>query len=422
VDTNWSDGANWSAGTPPAPGQNVLFTNNASVKDFTSTVDAGFTSAIGDLDIDSTWGGTITVHSALSVTGNFTLAGGSFGGSGAISLSGAANQWSGGQIVVGSGGFTNTGTLAADTTAGNLVLTGAGTLTSTGTIDEAGTNSLVLENSATFRNAAGATFDLTADGGVSQSGGGTFTNAGTLEKTGGTGTSTIATTTLSNTGTVNVATGTLDIAAVVSQVSGETLKGGAWTVTGSSTVTAQLDITSAGSLTTLGARTTVTLNGLNTSFTNLSGLSTIAAGASFSLLGGQSFTTTGALTNHGSLTLGAGSMLTVSGSFTQTSQGTSTIELGGTDTSPTCGQLVSTIGRVALAGNLDVMSGVVPAVGSAFELLDNEGNAAVSGIFAGLAHGSKFTVTVGGTTMTFEITYAGKDQGGSHNVVITRTA
>jgi hypothetical protein len=63
---------------------------------------------------------------------------------------------------------------------------------------------------------------------------------------------------------------------------------------------------------------------------------------------------------------------------------------------------------------------VVPAVGSSFELLDNEGNSAVGGIFAGLAEGSTFTVTVGTTTMKFRITYAGKDKGGSHNVIITR--
>ena len=79
-------------------------------------MDAGFTNAIGTLDIDSTWGGTITVNSALSVTGNFTLASGSFGGNGAVTIAGTASQWTGGQIDVGSGGFTNTGTLSADTT------------------------------------------------------------------------------------------------------------------------------------------------------------------------------------------------------------------------------------------------------------------------------------------------------------------
>jgi uncharacterized repeat protein (TIGR03803 family) len=440
VDTNWSDGANWSLGTPPIAGQPVLFTNNSSVKAFTSTVDAGFTNSIGGLRIDSTWGGTITVNTALSVAANFSLASGSFGGSGAVTIAGTASQWTGGQIVVGAGGFTITGTLNADTTGGNLVVIGAGTLTNDGTINEAGSNSLVLENSAALNNASGTTFDLTNNGSVSQSGGGTLTNAGTLEKTGGTGTSTIATTTLSNTGTVAVTSGTVNISATVAQVSGTTLTAGTWAVTSSSTAQSKLDITSAGSFSALGSAAKVTLNGLNTTFSNLSGLSTIASGASFSLLGGRSFTTTGALTNDGSLLLGGGSfttsgaltnngsltlapgiVLTVGGSFTQTSTGSLTIELAGTVKKPIFGQVVSTTGTVALGGSLNVTSTVVPAVGSAFELLDNEGNSAISGIFAALSEGSTFMVTVRTTKMTFQIAYAGTDSDGRHNLVITRT-
>jgi hypothetical protein len=118
VDTNWRDGANWSLGTPPTAAQTALFTNNATVRDFTATVDAGFTSAVGGLVIDSTWGGTITVNSALVVNGNFTLASGSFGGSGAVTIAGNAMQWTGGQIDVGSGGLTNTGTARGQRPAG----------------------------------------------------------------------------------------------------------------------------------------------------------------------------------------------------------------------------------------------------------------------------------------------------------------
>jgi uncharacterized repeat protein (TIGR03803 family) len=422
VDTNWSDGKNWSLGAPPTAGQTALFTKNASVKDFTSTVDAGFTRPVGGLDIKGTWGGTITVNSPLAVNGSFTLVSGTFGGSGAVTIAGDAMRWTGGQIDVGAGGFTNTGVLTADTTGGNLVVSGSGTLTNTGTITEAGTNALLLENAATLSNAGGATFDLAANGGVSQSGGGTFTNAGILEKTGGTGTSTIATTTLSNTGTVVVSLGTLDISAAVTQVSGKILTAGTWTVTGSATVHATLDITSAGSFTVLGSAAKVTLNGLNTTFSNLSGLATIAKGGSFSLLGGQAFTTTGALTNKGSLTLSPGSLLTVNGNFTQTSAGTLTIELGGTATSPTVGQLVSSTGTVALAGNLHVTSTVVPAVGSSFEVLDNEGSATISGTFTGLPEGATFTVQKGTKTMTFQITYAGTDTDGKQNVILKRTA
>jgi uncharacterized repeat protein (TIGR03803 family) len=422
VDTNWSDGANWSLGKPPTSGQTAMFTKNSTVKSFTSTVDAGFTNAVGGLVIDGTWGGTITVNSALSVNGNFSLASGSLGGTGAMTVAGDAMHWTGGQIVLGAGGFTNTGVLHADTTGGNLVLTGAGTLTNDAIFYEAGTNGLVLENSATLSNAGGATFDLTNDGGVSQSGGGTLSNAGTLEKTGGTGTSTIATTTLGNTGTVKVAKGTLDISATVTQVSGSTLTAGRWTVTGSATVHSTLDITSAGTLTTLGSKAKVTLSGLNTAFTNLSGLTTINKGGSLSLLGGQSFTTTGALTNNGSIVLSPASILTVSGSFTQTSTGTLTIELGGSNAAPTFGRVVSTTGAVTLAGSLVVTSTVVPAVGSSFEILDNAGNSPVSGTFAGLSEGSTFKVKSGPASMTFQITYAGIDADGGRNVIITRVS
>jgi uncharacterized repeat protein (TIGR03803 family) len=602
VDTNWSDGANWSLGAPPTAAQAALFTKNSTVKDFTATVDAGFTNAIADLRIDSTWGGTITVNSALSVTVTFTLGSGSLGGKGAVTIAGDYMQWTGGQIVVGVGGFTNTGSLTVDTTGGNLVLTGEGTLTNDGTINEAGTNTLLLEDTATLSNASGATFDLIdngnvgqsgggtfasagtlektggaatstissavinsgaitvqtgilalaggggtstggtfnvwsnatldltgganvayegtysgtglgtvalragtlqvgvggatfnmpgtllqwtggaidvtsgtftntgivnysgsgrvvltgagslvndgriiqtsgaklfledgatldnaagatydieSDGGLAESGGGTFTNAGTLEKTKGLGTSTIATSTLDNPGIVTVTRGTLDISATVTQVARGTLKAGHWRVTGSSKAAATLDITSAGGLTTLGAGATVTL-GPNATFSSLSGLATIDNGATLSLLDGQSFTDTAALTNNGALTLSPQSILTVGGSFTQTSTGTLTIELGGTFGAPTFGQLFSTSGTVALAGSLDVTSSVVPAVGNSLTILENEGNSAISSDFAGLPEAGTFTVTVGRKTMNFQITYIGPGTFGDNNVIITR--
>jgi uncharacterized repeat protein (TIGR03803 family) len=422
VDTNWSDGANWSLGAPPTSGQTALFTNNSSVKSFTATVDAGFTNAIGGLEITGAWGGTITVNSALAVNGGFTMASGTLGGGGAVTVAGDAMQWTGGEIDVGASGFTNTGVLKGNTTGSTLAALGGGTLTSDGTINEVGTNGLSLENGTTLTNAQGATYDIEGTGGITASGGGALVNAGTLEKSVSTGMATIATTTLSNTGTVAVDSGTLDISAAVGQVSGGTLTAGTWTVTGSSTVHSKLDITSAGSLTTIGTAAAVTLNGPNTAFSNLKRLHTIDSGGSFALSGGQTVTTAGALTDSGGLTLGPGSTLTVSGSFTQTSTGTLTIEMGGTSSAPTFGQLSSTTGTVTLAGSLQVTSTVVPAVGTAFEILDNAGNAAVGGTFAGLPEGSTFTVTSGGTAMVFTISYVGTDTDGSNNVVITRSS
>jgi hypothetical protein len=222
---------------------------------------------------------------------------------------------------------------------------------------------------------------------------------------------------------VLVSDGTLDVAATVSQVAGSSLTAGTWTVAGSSTVHSTLDITSAGTFTTIGSKARVTLSGVNTSFTNLSGLTTIAKGGQFSLLKGQFFTTSGALTNRGMLTLGPASVLTVSGSFTQSSVGTLHIELGGTSTVPTFGQLLCTSGTVTLAGSLKVTSTVVPGVNNPLTILDNDangGNSAIVGNFAGLTEGSTFTVTAGTTTMTFQITYVWRDGDGNDNVVINR--
>jgi hypothetical protein len=98
------------------------------------------------------------------------------------------------------------------------------------------------------------------------------------------------------------------------------------------------------------------------------------------------------------------------------------IQLGGTSTSPTFGQLVSSTGSVSLTGKLSVTSSVMPAVGSSFNVLDNEGNSALGGTFANLPEGTKFTVKKGGTAMTFQITYGGNDGDGTNNVEITRTA
>jgi hypothetical protein len=150
----------------------------------------------------------------------------------------------------------------------------------------------------------------------------------------------------------------------------------------------------------------------------------VGSTSSFSLLGGRSFTTIGPLTNNGSITLGPGSVLTAGSSFTQASTGTLNIQMGGSNSAPTIGEIVSTTGTVTLDGSLNVTSTVVPAVGSggSFAILDNEGNSTINGTFMGKGQGATFTVKKGSTTMTFQITYVGTDSDGSQNVIITRIA
>ncbi len=120
------------------------------------------------------------------------------------------------------------------------------------------------------------------------------------------------------------------------------------------------------------------------------------------------------MTGSGSLDVGANSTMTVAGNFDLTSKATLQIGLGGSNSTPTIGRLLVT-GTVALSGKYKMTASSQPAIGSMFTILDNQGNAPVSGTFVGLPEGA--TVTING--MTFQISYAGGD---GNDVVLTRTA
>jgi hypothetical protein len=179
-----------------------------------------------------------TVNYAGSFTGSGSgtveLSGGTFSvaGSGVtFNLPSTLFQWSGGTVDVSSGGtFTNvaTGVLNLDTTVNTLGLNGSGTggnLVNKGVLNQAGTNSLYLENRANLFNGVGATIDLTNDTSIRVNGGGTLVNNGTLEKTGGTNSSTIATTFTNNNGAISVQTGML----LLTPLGGSLLNSGSFT-------------------------------------------------------------------------------------------------------------------------------------------------------------------------------------------------
>jgi hypothetical protein len=303
---------------------------------------------------------------------------------------------------------------------GGVNVVGPGRLVNNGTIAEIGDASFWLKQNATLRNGTGATFDFIGNGQLWVYGTTTcnFVNAGTLEKTGGTGWAYVQPSLLNNTGTVAVQSGSLDIMCPVSQIAANTLNAGTWIANGTSAVAATLKIDSA----TFHTLSTKVILGPNATFTNLAGLTTVGAAGSLNLTGGASLTTAGALTNLGSISLSPGSVLTVGGSFTEASTGTLTLQMGVAGSADSIGTLVSTTGKVTLQGNLNVTSTAVPAVGSSFAIVENEGNAAIIGAFASLAEGATFTVQSGNTSMTFQITYVGTAADGGHNVMITRIA
>jgi hypothetical protein len=377
--------------------------------------------------LDLTGGNTVSYQGSYTGSGAGTVRLGS--GTLAVTNAGATFnmsrnlfQWTGGMIDLSSGGtFSNAvgSVLNLDTSVNNLVLNGAGGLTNGGTINERGGKYLYLNNATTLTNASGGTFDLLSDANISCSYyNGALVNTGTFEKTGGTGVSTMDRS-FSNTGMLQVSSGMLSLSGPVTQVSSNILTAGRWIVRGTTSVPATLKIV-AGGFSTIGSQAAVTLSGPNSTFTNLTSLTTIQAGGSFTLARHQSFTTTGILNNAGRITLGPGSVLTVSGSFTQGATGTLAIQVGGISQAPTFGQLVSTTGAVTLGGKLKVTSSVIPAVGDSLTVVDNEANSPVSGKFTGLAEGATFTVKRGTTVMTFQITYSGNDGDGTNNVILTR--
>ena len=92
--------------------------------------------------------------------------------------------------------------------------------------------------------------------------------------------------------------------------------------------------------------------------------------------------------------------------LTLTSGSTLTIELNGAVTPGTDYDQVNVTGTVTLSGaTLNVVVGFVPTAGQVFTIIDNDLVDPVTGMFAGLAEGSTFTV--GGRQ--FRISYVGGD-------------
>ena len=333
-----------AAETITGPAAGVIVSGGGTNRVF--QVDSGVTASISGLTITdgSTSGsggglyndGGIVTLTDCAISGNSAGAdGGGITNTGALTLSGTTSLTSNNASI--GGGMYNSGNLTVTTSGVSLT----GTLTNAGSIVvDSGVTVYPGEHDlgASIINQAGATFDLQGTANLSDAYtdgivyyGGTFTNAGTLEKSTGAGTATLAYA-LSNTGTVEVKSSTLYESGTFSNFSGTTLTGGTYFVSG----TGQFEFAGANIVTNAA---TIVLDGtsseiINTSSGNaLAGLTTNAAGGQFTVQDGGSFTTSGALSNAGGITVSGGSTLTISGAFTQS--GGSTILAGGTLTSTT---------------------------------------------------------------------------------------
>ena len=322
-----------------------------------------------DTTILSIAGGTLAGTGTITADSQITLSGGTLGGT--ITDAGAI-AWTGGSI---DGTITNAGTL---TVAGTGTKTVGGTLTNAGTIDVTGTGTIYLptasyapSNDATIDNQAGATFDFQAGATLSddyysteygsyQPAQGTFDNAGTLEMTAPSGTTTIDYTLNYSGGTLsNSGAGLLDLSGAVNDTSttsllsdtgtgtftlanGGTL-GGTVTVAGTVSLAGGTFTTAAGGTTIVSqggpasmplTGATLSLGGsLDTTILSiaggtLAGTGTITADSQITLSGG---TLGGTITDAGAITWTGGSIDgTITNAGTLTVAGTGTKTVGGT--------------------------------------------------------------------------------------------
>ena len=153
---------------------------------------SGSTRVAGDFSLAS---GTLTAGTGdVTVQGRFSQSGGTLDGTGVLTLSGASNTWTGGEMT--GGGTTKIAegaTLTIGGTNGGRVYLGDRTIRNEGKLVDAGDSRfgfvLELEGAAILVNVG--TFDVRTNGGWLQTGGVsgalTVTNFGFLTKTGGAG-------------------------------------------------------------------------------------------------------------------------------------------------------------------------------------------------------------------------------------------
>ena len=324
---------------------------------YTFPVGATFSGA-GTLQLDGS--ATLTNPTSTTIADGLAtnFSGGTITGAGTFNFTTALN-WTGG--LMSSTGVTNSsGGLTIGQAAGSgsyETFLDQRTFNNSGaaTIVRSATGSytyLYFSDGALFDNQSGASFAFADDttGIINDGGtplGGTFLNAGTLTKAGTTGTSQFQSEiTFTNTGTVNVQSSELSIQGAFTNLSGSTLTGGTFIVSGT------LQVPGTGTITTLAS--SLTLSGTSYSVINantvnaIPNLTTVTSAGAFGPRERRGL--------HGWIgvhqrrpDVGTGSTLTAGVSYTQT--GGSTTVAGGT--------LVSTASTLALNGG--VLASASPA-------------------------------------------------------------
>ena len=212
--------------------------------------------------------------------------------------------------------------------------------------------------------------------------GGVVSNLGTMEATNG-GLLSILGSIDNAGGTVLAAAGTVSLAGPIAQLSGGTLTGGTWIAQGGS----PLYLAWNNNITTNRAKVVLAGAGANIYqfveppgvYTNYSLINNLANNqGSFSLLNGQSFSTTGSLANSGTIDVDAASSLTIAGSYSP-QPGSLTIADGKLAFSGTMNVLGALNGSGTVNGSVNVAGGGILAPGDAPGTLTIAGNLLLAG-------------------------------------------
>jgi hypothetical protein len=328
--------------------------------------------------VDSAGNSALTKLASNTAAGSFTVSGGA-------NYTTAGNFNNLGTLGVGSGTtFAVSGKLAnfAGTT-----LTG-GTYTLGGILKFAGANVVTNDAAIGLTDSAGEIVNSTnssnglanfavngTTGSFALSGGASFTTAGAF----------------TNNGTLSVGSGsTFDVKTNLTNLSGGTLTGGTYAVSGTFESAGANIVTNAANLTLSGSAAKV-LNS-TTSASALANFATNAAAGSFSLASGANFTTAGAFSNAGALSIGSGSTFKTGGTTAFTQTGGSTTDDGTLTASGVTLSAGTLLGNGTITGNLQSSGTVTPGISAT-----KTGTLTDSGAYTQNAAG-KLNIGIGGTT------------------------
>jgi subtilisin family serine protease len=448
-DGDWSVGANWSTGTPPGPGDDVVINTPHTVTHSSGTDSVHSLSDSAGATLDIT-GGSLSFSTTFTINGTLLIDGGTLDlgsktldGTGSTTVT-AGNSWTLVHSTIHTG-LDNQGTLetragvdltsafsndsgatlrvVADGTGaiGGLVLRLAGSFTNHGLIEMNTTQSNVIAalglTTGTLTNAADGTIHTLAGAGGGNQLNAPVNNQGTITVDGGFFLNLAANQTAVNSGTIavsgaNMGIGTPDSTAAftntgsITIASGQTLTSGAnqghfnntgGTITGSGT----LDLY--GSLATFnGDFNTDSLTLLmHFSTYNSTGALIVSSTSTFEVL--YTATVNTAVLNHGVVDLSSivgpnDCILTVSGTLTNAADGT-ILSDPGTGGSRTLNALVDNEGLITVSATLTISRASAAQINNGTTSLTANLTVTLSG--SGASYTNNGTINVGsGTTFT----------------------